>query len=117
MVDKVCAKCGKPATAYCCEVSYEDWTKEENRTYLCEEHADAETDYIVFHLPPTCPKCGKLMDELHIERAEGLVWNEERGRYDDNGQGSGSCACKECNEVIGTYTGDGQSDGFWPEDE
>jgi hypothetical protein len=113
----VCAKCGKPAVAYYCEDSDKDWTKEKNRTYLCEEHADAEDDYIVFWLPPKCPVCGKLMDSVHIRRAEGLYWDEEDRKYKDGGQGSGVCVCGECDAEIGEYTGDGRSSGWWPEDE
>jgi ribosomal protein L34E len=105
-----CEKCDAEAEAY-----YFPNIDKEDRVYLCREHADEETDHVVYWLPPVCPKCKKPMNSVHVERAQGLVWDDESRRFKDDGQGAGECRCGECNQPIGGY---GQSTwGKWFEED
>jgi hypothetical protein len=114
MTDKeeICVKCGKPAAAYYCE----DIEKDDDRVYLCKEHAEEKEekgDYVMYWLAPKCPECHARMDTVHVERAEGLIWEEESKQFKDNGQGSGEVVCGNCGKTIGGY---GQQNwGFWPD--
>jgi len=63
--------------------------------------------------PIKCPKCGKQIKVVYIDRGQVIEWNEEEKRYEDNGQATGTARCGHCNTPIGGY---GQENwGLWPE--
>jgi DNA-directed RNA polymerase subunit N (RpoN/RPB10) len=64
--------------------------------------------------PPTCPKCGKPLTIIYLERTTTAEWDEEEKEFYDNGQGAGTTRCGSCGEVIGGY-GQRPLWGIWPD--
>jgi hypothetical protein len=65
-------------------------------------------------MPASCPKCGKPLTTIQIEKITIIEWSQEEEEYYNNGQGSGTAKCYSCGKVIGGY---GQMPlwGIWPD--
>jgi len=72
-----------------------------------------------FTKPTPCPKCGKLLTTVQVEKVTVLEYREadeddEEGQFEDNGQGSTKIVCGSCGEVIGKSNAN-ESWGIYPQ--
>lgn len=72
-----------------------------------------------FSEPIPCPKCGKKLTTVQVEKITVLEYNEkeeceeEESGFEDNGQGSTKIICGSCGKVIGESNANG-SWGIYP---